>query len=117
MPGTSVCTFLELFGSVIYRALAFGIEHQAIALFQSESAGAHGSHQIRIRINGHQPEGAPQKAEKPFAEDLAGADIKHVFKEAPWNLAGDNRTVEKTLVIRREDEGAFLWKLLFAAHA
>src|SRR5262249_16029074 len=50
------------------------------------------------------------------AEDLAGADVKHVLEQAPGNLAGDYWSVEEALVIGRENERPVPGQVLFAGH-
>src|SRR5215813_1831553 len=117
MCGKNSGPFFKFLRSAVNRTLALGIEHQALALLQSKGAGAHRGDQVRVRVHGHQTEGPSQEIQETLAEDLAGADVKHVFEETPGNLAGDDRTIEKALMVRGEDKRTFLGQLLLAAHA
>src|SRR5215831_17199783 len=116
MRGKNSGAFLELLGRSVNRALAFGIQHQVLAPLQAEGAGAHGVNQVGIGIDRDQAEGPAQEVEQASAEDLAGADVKHVLEQAPGNLAGDDRPIEKALVVGRENERSLHGQLLFSAY-
>src|SRR6476661_914569 len=54
--------------------------------------------------------------EDALAKDLTGAHIKHILEKPPWNLAGNYRSIEKTMMIRRKNERTVLGQLPFANH-
>src|SRR5262249_45242253 len=105
MRGKNRGAFLEFLGRTVDRAVPFRVEHQVLALLESQSARAHGVHQVGIWVYRHQPERSSEEVEQALAENLAGSHIKHVFEQSPWNLAGDHRAIEKTLVVWGKNEG------------
>jgi len=56
--GQNRCALFEFLGHPVHRTLAFRIKRQVLAMLKAVSAGAHGIHQIGIRVNRHEPERA-----------------------------------------------------------
>src|ERR1700686_599710 len=117
MRGKNCGPFFEFLWRAINRAFAFRIKYQDLPFLQAVSAVTHGVHQVGVGIHRDQPERPAQEVKSAMAEDFAGSDVEHVLEEPPGNLAGHNRPVEKTLMVRREDEWSVFWQLFFAAHA
>src|SRR5208282_2318667 len=100
--------FAEYSRVAVVGALALGIENQNVSLAEAKSSGAHGGHEIRVRIEDRHAKPSCQPPHESFAENVARADSKGIAKQAVGQSPHHYQRIDVALVIRTDQVGAFL---------
>src|SRR6266403_1737010 len=100
----------------VVGALALRIENKNASIAETKKSSAHGGNQVRFRIENHRANPSRQPPHESFAENVAGAERKGVAKQVPGQGPRKRQWVGVALVIRREQERAFVGEIFEAAN-
>src|SRR5208282_6313279 len=100
----------------VVGALALRIEDQNVSLAQAKSPGAHGGHQVSVRIEDRHAKPARQPPHESCTKNVARAQCKGIAKQAIGQRPRHHQWINIALVIRTDQVGTFFRQILETAH-